>query len=108
MNRSFRAQQETAMQAAVLKQRQQLRASMMKEKEEELALFLEMRKREKEQSDLLLNHSYEDFDAPLGSKPGTSSIFNLSASTATPPRKAAAAADDFLNSDGDKNDYDWK
>ncbi|TYI30215.1 hypothetical protein E1A91_A05G357800v1 [Gossypium mustelinum] len=107
MNRSFRAQQETAMQAAVLKQRQQLRASMMKEKEEELALFLEMRKREKEQSDLLLNHSYEDFDAPLGSKPGTSPIFNLSASTTTPPRKAAAAADDFLNSDGDKNDYDW-
>ncbi|MFQ6647924.1 hypothetical protein Gotur_021909 [Gossypium turneri] len=107
MNRSFRAQQETAMQAAVLKQRRQLRASMMKEKEEELALFLEMRKREKEQSDLLLNHSYEDFDAPLGSKPGTSPIFNLSASTATPPRKAAAAADDFLNSDGDKNDYDW-
>ncbi|XP_039061470.1 mucin-17-like isoform X2 [Hibiscus syriacus] len=107
MNRSFRAQQETAMQAAVLKQRQQLRASMMKEKEEDLALFLEMRKREKEQSHLLLNHSSEDFDAPLGSRPGTSPIFNLSASTETPVRKAAAAADDFLNSDSDKNDYDW-
>ncbi|EOY17833.1 Uncharacterized protein TCM_042539 [Theobroma cacao] len=107
MNRSFRAQQETAMQAAALKQRQQLRASMMKEKEEELALFLEMRKREKEQSNLLLNHSSEDFDAPLGSKPGTSPIFNLSASTATPARKTVAAADDFLNSDNDKNDYDW-
>lgn len=75
MNRSFRAQQETAMQAAVLKQRQQLRASMMKEKEEELALFLEMRKREKEQSDLLLNHSYEDFDAPLGEVSKISSTF---------------------------------
>ncbi|KAL4376843.1 hypothetical protein GQ457_02G022240 [Hibiscus cannabinus] len=107
MNRSFRAQQETAMQAAVLKQRQQLRASMMKEKEEELALFLEMRKREKEQNRLLLNHSSEDFDAPLGSKPGTSPIFNLSGSTATPVRKTVAAADDFLNSDSDKNDYDW-
>ncbi|XWS07652.1 hypothetical protein CRYUN_Cryun41cG0007800 [Craigia yunnanensis] len=107
MNRSFRSQQETAMQAAALKQRQQLRASMMKEKEEELALFLEMRKREKEQSNLLLNHSSEDFDAPLGSKPGTLPIFNLSASTNTPARKTAAAADDFLNSDSDKNDYDW-
>ncbi|XVE69397.1 hypothetical protein DITRI_Ditri09bG0149200 [Diplodiscus trichospermus] len=107
MNRSFRAQQETAMQAAALKQRQQLRASMMKEKEEELALFLEMRKREKEQSNLLFNHASEDFDAPLGSKHGTSPIFNLSASTTTPARKPGGAADDFLNSDSDKNDYDW-
>ncbi|GMI86255.1 Basic Proline-rich Protein 1 [Hibiscus trionum] len=106
MNRSFRAQQETAMQAAVLKQRQQLRASLMKEKEEELALFLEMRKREKEQSHLL-NHTSEDFDAPLGSKPGTSPMFNLSAPTASPVKKTAAASDDFLNSDSDKNDYDW-
>lgn len=65
MNRSFRAQQETAMQTAALKQRQQLRASMMKDKEEELALFLEMRKREKEQNSFL-NHCSEDFDAPLG------------------------------------------
>ncbi|KAL4367946.1 hypothetical protein GQ457_05G020190 [Hibiscus cannabinus] len=107
MNRSFRAQQETAMQTAVLKQRQQLRASMMKEKEEELALFLEMRKREKEHTHLLLNHSSEDFDAPLGSKPGTSPIFNLSASTTTPVTKTAAASDDFLKPDSDKNDYDW-
>ncbi|KAH7537541.1 hypothetical protein FEM48_Zijuj03G0104000 [Ziziphus jujuba var. spinosa] len=102
MNRSFRAQ-ESQMQAA-LKQRQQLRASMMKEKEEELALFLEMKKREKERNDLLLNSS-EEFDAPLGSKPGTSPIFNISSSTPAPPRKTGA--DDFLNSDNDKNDYDW-
>ncbi|KDP44785.1 hypothetical protein JCGZ_01285 [Jatropha curcas] len=92
------------MAAAAVKQRQQLRASMMKEKEEELALFLEMKKREKEQNNLLLNNS-EEFDAPLGSKPGTSPIFNIS-STATPARKASGA-DDFLNSDNDKNDYDW-
>ena len=38
---------------------------MRKEKEEELALFLEMKKREKERNDLLLNTS-EEFDAPLG------------------------------------------
>ncbi|XP_021805622.1 flocculation protein FLO11 [Prunus avium] len=102
MNRSFRAQ-ESQMQA-MMKQRQQLRASVRKEKEEELALFLEMKKREKERNDLLLNSS-EEFDAPLGSKPGTSPIFNISSSTPAPPRKTGA--DDFLNSDNDKNDYDW-
>lgn len=69
MNRSFRAQ-ESQIQAA-LKHRQQqqmggLRPSMMKEKDEELALFLEMKRREKERSDLLL-HSSEEFDAPLSS-----------------------------------------
>ncbi|CAI0415979.1 unnamed protein product [Linum tenue] len=109
MNRSFRAQdsqqmQQLQMQAAVVKQRQQLRASMMKEKEEELALFLEMRKREREQnSNLLLLNEAGDFDAPLGSKPGTSPIFNIPSST--PARKTGG--DDFLNSDNDKNDYDW-
>lgn len=40
----------------------------------------------------------------LGSKPGTSPIFNISSSN-TPARKIGA--DDFLNSDNDKNDYDW-
>lgn len=40
-----------------------------------------------------------------GSKPGTSPIFNISSSTPAPPRKTGA--DDFLNSDNDKNDYDW-
>lgn len=57
------------MQAAVRQRQQQqlggLRASVMKEKEEELALFLEMRKREKERNDLFLNNS-EELDAPLG------------------------------------------
>ncbi|KAF7830960.1 proteoglycan 4 [Senna tora] len=109
MNRSFRAQ-ESQMQAA-FKQRQQqvggLRPSVMKEKDEELALFLEMKKREKERSDLLL-HNSEEFDAPigpLGSNPGTSPIFNISASTPAPARKTGT--EDFLNSDSDKNDYDW-
>ncbi|KAJ8769446.1 hypothetical protein K2173_002936 [Erythroxylum novogranatense] len=103
MNRSFRAQdQQMQMQAAVVKQREQLRASMAKDKDEELALFLEMKKREKEQSNLLLNNA-EELDGPLGSKPGTSPIFTVSSST--PVRKTVA--DDFLNSDNDKNDYDW-
>ncbi|KAI4382779.1 hypothetical protein MLD38_008696 [Melastoma candidum] len=75
---------------------------MVKDKEDDLALFLEMRKRDKERNYLLLNNG-EVLDAPLGSKPGTSPIFNIA--SAAPPRKTAA--DDFLNSDGDKNDYEW-
>jgi hypothetical protein len=67
MNRSFRAQ-ESQMQAA-LKQREQqfggLTGSVTTEKDEELALFLEMRKREKERNDLLL-HTSEEFDSGLG------------------------------------------
>ena len=65
MNRSFRAQESQMI--ATMKQRQQLRASVMKDKEEELALFLEMQKREKERNDLLLNNA-EEFDVPLGIK----------------------------------------
>lgn len=66
MNRSFRAEE------SALRQRQQqqmgsLRSSGMKEKDEELTLFLEMRRREKERSDLLLQNS-DEFDAPLGNK----------------------------------------
>ncbi|TKY47529.1 Zonadhesin protein [Spatholobus suberectus] len=107
MNRSFRAQ-ESQMHAA-LKQREQqfgrLRASVMKEKDEELALFLEMKKREKERNDLLLNNS-EEFDSALGSNAGTNNpIFNISSSTPAPVRKTGV--DDFLNSENDKNDYDW-
>ncbi|RDX65102.1 hypothetical protein CR513_56267 [Mucuna pruriens] len=106
MNRSFRAQ-ESQMHTA-LKQREKqfggLRASVMKEKEEELALFLEMKKREKERSDLLLNSS-EELDAALGSNAGANPIFNISSSTPAPVRKTGV--DDFLNSENDKNDYDW-
>ncbi|KAK4776874.1 hypothetical protein SAY86_005562 [Trapa natans] len=94
MNGSFRAQ-ESQMLGQRLRQ-------LTKDKEEELQLFLEMNKREKDSGDLLLNNA-EEFDAHLGSKPGTSPIFNLLPSL--PPRKLAA--DDFLNADSDKNDYDW-
>nr|KYP75851.1 hypothetical protein KK1_020059 [Cajanus cajan] len=63
-----------------------------------------MKKREKERNDLLLNSS-EEFDAPLGSNAGTNPIFNISSSTPAPVRKTGV--DDFLNSENDKNDYDW-
>ncbi|KAJ4979194.1 hypothetical protein NE237_009974 [Protea cynaroides] len=93
----------SAAKTASVQQRQPMRklGTMMKEKEEELTLFLEMRRREKERDNLLLQNS-EEFDAPLGSKPGSSPIFIVSP---TPARKTGA--DDFLNSENDKNDYDW-
>lgn len=77
----------------------------MKEKEEELALFLEMRKREKERNNLLLLQNSDEFDTHLGSRTGSSPIFSISSNTPAPARKTAT--DDFLNSDNDKNDYDW-
>ncbi|KAK7385758.1 hypothetical protein VNO78_31603 [Psophocarpus tetragonolobus] len=109
MNRSFRAP-ESQMQD-LFKQRQQqlgpLRSSpRVKDRDDELALFLEMRNREKERSDLLLRAA-EDFDAasPLGSNQGNSPLFNVPSATTALVRKTGA--DDFLNSENDKNDYDW-
>ncbi|KAL8102822.1 hypothetical protein AgCh_027372 [Apium graveolens] len=103
MNRSFIAP-ERGMQGGVVKQREQMRASVMKEKEDELALFLEMRRREKERNSLLVQN-VDEFDAPLGLTTGSSPIFNIESTTPAPARKTAA--DEFLNSDNDKNDYDW-
>ncbi|VFQ99470.1 unnamed protein product [Cuscuta campestris] len=80
-----------------------LRSSIMKEKDEELGLFLEMRRREKERHDLLLLQESEEFDAPLGPTTGSSPVYNIS--SAAPARKTVS--DDFLNSENDKNDYDW-
>lgn len=40
-----------------------------------------------------------------GSNAGSSPLFNIAASTPAPTRKTGA--DDFLNSENDKNDYDW-
>ncbi|ESW13770.1 hypothetical protein PHAVU_008G224800 [Phaseolus vulgaris] len=109
MNRSFIAP-ESKMQDA-FKQRQQqlgaLRSSVRaKDRDDELALFLEMRNREKERGDLVLRAA-EDFDgaAALGSNLGNSPLFNVPSSMAALVRKTGA--DDFLNSENDKNDYDW-
>lgn len=73
----------------------------VKEKEEELGLFLEMRKREKDRNDLLQNT--EEFDSSLGSIEQCSPMFGIPATT--PARKTGP--DEFLNSENDKNDYDW-
>ncbi|KAL4575025.1 hypothetical protein LXL04_021865 [Taraxacum kok-saghyz] len=105
MNRSFRAPEKVMPGPAAVKQRQQqmmgsFRKSV-KEKEEELSLFLEMRKREKERNDLLQNT--DELDSSLGSIEGCSPMFGIPATT--PARKTGA--DEFLNSENDKNDYDW-
>ncbi|CAH1438735.1 unnamed protein product [Lactuca virosa] len=91
-----------------VKQRQQqmmgsFRNSAMREKEDELGLFLEMRKREKERHDVLLHNAEEEFDSSLGSRTGNSPKFSVP--SATSMRKTGA--DEFLNSESDKNDYDW-
>jgi len=69
MNRSFRAPEKEMPVTATVKQRQQqmlgsFRKSVMKEKEDELGLFLEMRKREKEL--LLQNTEDDEFDSSIG------------------------------------------
>ncbi|XP_047979750.1 mucin-5AC-like [Salvia hispanica] len=96
MNRSFRAPE-----------RGQLGSLRLRDhKDDELALFREMRKREKERNDLLLLQNDDEFDAPLGPRSGSSPIFNITSGTTGPPVRKSGA-DDFLNSDNDKNDYDW-
>lgn len=41
-----------------------------------------------------------------GPRIGSSPIFNLTSGAPAPPVRKNVA-DDFLNSDNDKNDYDW-
>ncbi|KAL4576162.1 hypothetical protein LXL04_012251 [Taraxacum kok-saghyz] len=106
MNRSFRAPEKEM--PVPVKQRQpqsmgSFRNSAMREKEDELGLFLEMRKREKERHDLLLHNVEEEFDSSLGSRNGSSPKYNMSSATTT--RKTGA--DEFLSSETDKNDYEW-
>ncbi|KAJ8540466.1 hypothetical protein K7X08_030385 [Anisodus acutangulus] len=97
MNRSFRAEESALRQ--LQHQMGSFRNSVMREKEEELALFFEMRRKEKERDDLLFQNN-DEFD---GSNTGGSPIFNIGSTTTV--RKNGA--DDFLNADNDKNDYEW-
>ncbi|CAF2296421.1 unnamed protein product [Brassica napus] len=71
----------------------------MAEKDEELSLFLEMRQREEEHDSFLVNNPHEF--------PGTSPMFNIP--SGAPSRKTGPLPDDFLSSEGDKNDYEcWR
>ncbi|XP_076957759.1 uncharacterized protein LOC143633323 [Bidens hawaiensis] len=93
MNRSFRAPEKEM--PVPVKQRNL---------EEEPGLFLEMRKHELERHDLLYVQSPEaNFDSSFGSRTGNSTIFNMHSA----PTVRKTGADEFLNSEDDKNDYDW-
>ncbi|XP_020107720.1 flocculation protein FLO11-like [Ananas comosus] len=101
MNKSFRASE-----AQGAGTRGRTLGAVIKEKDEELALFLEMRKREREKersNSFLLHHSSDELDLPPGSNSGSAPLFKIASST--PMHKTGI--DDFLNSDSDKNDYDW-
>ncbi|XP_012460050.1 putative GPI-anchored protein pfl2 [Gossypium raimondii] len=90
---------------------------VMKERDEELALFLEMRRREKEKeksNNLLSVHkSEQQLNVPLGSNVNVNGNGNVGGGgspvskifSALPVRKTAA--DNFLNSENEKSDYDW-
>ncbi|XP_060210893.1 uncharacterized protein LOC132637891 isoform X1 [Lycium barbarum] len=89
MNRSFRSEDSGT--------RQRIKSS-----DEELSLFLEMRRRENERNNNRFLQINDDFD-PLGSNNGSSPALNIA--SAAPVRKTRA--DEFLNADNDKTDYDW-
>ncbi|TXG58789.1 hypothetical protein EZV62_016618 [Acer yangbiense] len=79
---------------------------VMKERDEELALFLEMRRREKEKNNLLLVHNSIDLNTSLVSNGGGSPISKIVSFAPAATRKTTAA-DKFLNSENDKSDYEW-
>ncbi|KAL5226464.1 hypothetical protein ABZP36_014729 [Zizania latifolia] len=96
--------------------------AVIKEKDEELALFLEMRRREKERGAAAAAAAAEQLmrsgDGVDAARDGMLLIDPSPAPLAKPKataykmtggfRRAPGGADDFLNSDsGDKNDYDW-
>ncbi|WJX64149.1 hypothetical protein P8452_48965 [Trifolium repens] len=81
-------------------------SSFVIDRDDELALFHQMKNCEIENDDLLLRDSTEEFvDAAFGSNSRSSRLFDISSSTDAPVRKTGA--DDFLNSEIDKNDYEW-
>ncbi|KAK8926137.1 hypothetical protein KSP39_PZI018325 [Platanthera zijinensis] len=91
MDRSFRASEL----------RGRTMGTVMKDKEDDLSLFIEMRKRDKERNNLLLQNS-DELDQPLESHPGGSPLFKI-----VPSALRKTGMEDFLSWDCEKNDYDW-
>ncbi|XP_054785406.1 uncharacterized protein LOC129291877 [Prosopis cineraria] len=79
---------------------------VMKERDEELALFLEMRRREKEneKNNLFLLQNSNELDGSNLESNRVSSPISKTVTSAV-PRKTGA--DEFLNSENEKSDYDW-
>ncbi|KAF5750840.1 mucin-17-like [Tripterygium wilfordii] len=78
---------------------------LTKERDEELALFLEMRRceMEKEKNNLPSLHDSGELDTVPASNGGISPITKIVSSV--PQRKTAV--DNFLNSENEKTDFDW-
>ncbi|XP_017220507.1 uncharacterized protein LOC108197409 [Daucus carota subsp. sativus] len=74
--------------------------NMMKENEDDLSMFFEMRNRELGINDLSLIQNSDDFDDSFGSKP---KITSIDAAVHGPK----SIADEFLDSENGKTDYDW-
>ncbi|XP_038701576.1 zonadhesin-like isoform X1 [Tripterygium wilfordii] len=76
-----------------------------KERDEELAMFFEMRRceMEKERNNLLSLHNSGELDTAPTSNGGVSPITKIMSSV--PQRKTAV--ENFLNSENEKTDYDW-
>ncbi|XP_049395209.1 uncharacterized protein LOC125859484 isoform X1 [Solanum stenotomum] len=70
--------------------------------DEELSLFLEIRRRENDRNNNQFLQKSNEFD-PLGSKSGSTPAFNIA--SVAPLRKTRT--DEFLSADNDKTDYDW-
>lgn len=78
----------------------------MKERDEELALFLEMRRREKEneKNDLLLFQNSEELDLSNLESNHENSMISKMVSSVLPKK---TVVEEFLNSENDKSDYEW-
>ncbi|GKC82584.1 hypothetical protein Tco_1138301, partial [Tanacetum coccineum] len=83
----------------------------LKEKEEELGLFLEMKKREKER---LSGDFHSSFDCRIPSLPQERLLLerpftydDIASRNGNSNMVRKTGAEEFLNSENDKNDYDW-
>ncbi|GLJ30693.1 hypothetical protein SUGI_0608090 [Cryptomeria japonica] len=78
-------------------------SNMMKERDDDLALFHDIRKRDNKFSGNLLLPVSEEFEAVLGDKISSSPLYKIPESTA----RRRGGSGDFLTADGDKSDYSW-
>ncbi|KAK1314506.1 hypothetical protein QJS10_CPA06g01505 [Acorus calamus] len=72
-----------------------------KDWDDDLILFHEMRKCEKERNTSLLQPVFDDFDPSNAGFAGNYPLYKM------PSVKRGIGHDQFLSIDGDKNDYDW-
>eukprot|EP00249_Psilotum_nudum_P009824 c22176_g1_i1 orf=674-2374(-) len=91
------------MQPAMQHRRGRSMGSGAKERDEDLSLFHEMQKRDRDKRKVVQPHGGGVLDMPPAGRAIASYVYRIPAST---PSKIKAG-DDLLTSDLDKNDYDW-